>query len=135
MADLFALETDFLSIGSNDLTMYALAVDRASSEVSRLYDPVHPAVLRLIAETTEASLRLRKPISICGEMAGNPKLTPLLLGLGLRSFSMNASAVPRVKQAIRAASLDECVRLARRVLEESDADRIADLLGVNAGQH
>ncbi len=129
MADLFALETDFLSIGTNDLTMYALAVDRASSEVASLYDPIHPAVLRLIAETTEASLRLRKPISICGEMAGNPVLAPLLLGLGLRSFSMNASAVPRVKQAIRAVSLDECVRLARRVLEESDRVRIKALIG------
>ncbi len=128
MADVFALEADFLSIGTNDLTMYALAVDRGSSEVAGLYDPVHPAVLRLIGETTEAALRLRKPVSICGEMAGNPKLAPLLLGLGLRSFSMNASALPRVKQAIRAVSLDECVRLARRVLEESDSVRIAALL-------
>ena len=128
MADLFALEADFLSIGTNDLTMYALAVDRASSEVAGLYDPVHPAVLRLIAETTEAALRLRKPVSICGEMAGNPKLAPLLLGLGLRSFSMNASALPRVKQAIRAVTLDECVRLARRVMEESDPARIAALV-------
>ena len=131
MADAFALEADFLSIGSNDLTMYALAVDRGSSEVSALYDPVHPAVLRLIAETTEAALRLRKPVSICGEMAGNPKLAPLLLGMGLRSFSMNASALPRVKQAIRASSLDDCVRFARRVMEESDPVRIASL--VSAG--
>ena len=129
MADAFALEADFLSIGSNDLTMYALAVDRGSSEVSALYDPVHPAVLRLIAETTEAALRLRKPVSICGEMAGNPKLAPLLLGMGLRSFSMNASALPRVKQAIRASSLDDCVRFARRVMEESDPVRIASLVG------
>jgi phosphotransferase system enzyme I (PtsI) len=128
MADAFALEADFLSIGTNDLTMYALAVDRASSEVGSLYDPVHPAVLRLIAETTEAALRLRKPVSICGEIAGNPRLAPLLLGLGLRSFSMNASALPRVKQAIRAVSLDDCVRLARRVLDESDPVRIAALI-------
>ena len=128
MADAFALEADFLSIGTNDLTMYALAVDRGSSEVASLYDPIHPAVLRLIAETTEAALRLRKPVSICGEMAGNPRLAPLLLGLGLRSFSMNASALPRVKQAIRAVTLDECVRLARRVMDESDPVKIAALV-------
>lgn len=128
MADALALEADFLSIGTNDLTMYALAVDRGSSEVAALYDPLHPAVLRLIAETTEAALRLRKPVSLCGEMAGNPAMAPLLLGLGLRSFSMNASAVPRVKQAIRAAHLEDCIRLARRILEETDPGRIADLL-------
>ncbi len=131
MAEFFALEADFLSIGTNDLTMYALAVDRASSEVASLYDPVHPAVLRLIAGTTEAALRLRKPVSICGEIAGNPRLAPLLLGLGLRSFSMNASALPRVKQAIRAVSLEECVRLARHILEESDPARIATLLAAS----
>ena len=132
MADAFALEADFLSIGTNDLTMYALAVDRGSSEVASLYDPIHPAVLRLIAETTEAALRLRKPVSICGEIAGNPKLAPLLLGLGLRSFSMNASALPRVKQAIRAVTLDDCVRLARHVLEQTDPTRIAALVHAGA---
>ncbi len=129
MADAIALESDFLSIGSNDLTMYALAVDRGSADVASLYDPLHPGVLRLLAETTEAGLRLRRPVSLCGEMAGNPSLTPLLLGLGLRSFSMNATALPRVKQAIRGAHLDDCVRLARRVLDESDPARIAALVG------
>ena len=127
-ADALALEADFFAIGTNDLAMYTLAVDRAATEVADLYDPLHPAVLRLIQFTTEAALRMRKPVSVCGEMAANPKFTPLLLGLGLRSFSMNASSVPRVKQAVRAVSIDSCVRFARRVMEQSDAGRIAELV-------
>jgi phosphotransferase system enzyme I (PtsI) len=128
-ADALALEADFFAIGTNDLCMYALAVDRGASEVAALYDPLHPAVLRLIQFATEAALRLRMPVSVCGEMAGNPKLTPLLLGLGIRSFSMNAGAVPRVKQAVRAVSIDDCARFARRVMEQSDPVRIQELVG------
>ncbi len=127
-ADILALEAEFLAIGTNDLAMYTLATDRASTDVSALYDPLHPAVLRLIGQTTDAALRLRRPVSLCGEIAGNPVVVPLLMGMGLRSFSMNASAIPRVKQVVRQASLDECRRLARRVLEESDPGTIAQLL-------
>ena len=127
-AEALALEADFLAIGSNDLTMYTLAVDRGSASVSSLYDPLHPAVLRLIGDTTAAALRLRRPVSLCGELAGNPQVVPLLLGLGLRSFSMNASAIPRVKQAVRAVSLDECRRFARRVSEENDPVAVARLV-------
>jgi phosphotransferase system enzyme I (PtsI) len=127
-AETLALEAQFLAIGTNDLAMYTLAVDRASTDVSSLYDPLHPAVLRLIGHATDAALRLRRPVSLCGEIAGNPMVVPLLLGMGLRSFSMNASAIPRVKQVVRQASLDECRRLARRVMEESDCEQIAQLL-------
>lgn len=127
-ADAIALEADFFSIGTNDLAMYTLAVDRGETEVAHLYDPLHPAVLRLVQFATEAALRLRMPVSLCGEMAGNPKLMPLLLGLGLRSFSMNAAAVPRAKQAIRALTIDDCARLARRVMEQSDPRRIRELV-------
>ncbi len=132
-ADALALEADFFAIGSNDLTMYTLAVDRGDSEVSGLYDPLHPAVLRLIQFATEAALRLRMPVSVCGEMASNPKLTPLLIGLGLRSFSMNASSVPRVKQAVRALDTDDCTRFARRVMEQSDPLRIQEMLAAAPG--
>ena len=93
-ADALALEADFFAIGTNDLTAHTLAVDRGESDVSEMYDPLHPAVLRLIQFATEAALRMRMPVSLCGEMAGDPRVTPLLLGLGLRAFSMNASAVP-----------------------------------------
>ena len=127
-ADALALEADFFAIGTNALVMYALAVDRAATDVAGLYNPLHPAVLRLIQFATEAALRMRMPVSVCGEMAANPGLTPLLLGLGLRSFSMNASAVPRVKQAVRSVSIDTCARFARRVMEQSDAERIAELV-------
>ncbi len=127
-ADALALEADFFSIGTNDLTAYTLAVDRAESAVAELYDPIHPAVLRLIQFATEAALRMRMPVSICGELAAAPKLTPLLLGLGVRSLSMNASAVPKVKQAIRSVRIDPCVRFARRVMEQGDAERIRVLV-------
>ncbi len=127
-ADALALEADFFAIGTNDLTAYTLAVDRADADVASLYDPIHPAVLRLVQFATEAALRIRMPVSVCGEMASNPMLTPLLLGIGLRSFSMSASAVPRVKQAVRGVEIDACVRLARRVMEQSDADRIREIV-------
>ena len=133
-ADAIALEADFFSIGSNDLAMYTLAVDRGDAEVAYLYDPLHPAVLRLMQFATEAALRLRMPVSICGEMAGNPQLIPLLLGLGIRSFSMNASAIPRVKQAVRGLDIGDCARFARRVMEQSDPARIRELVaGFAAG--
>jgi phosphotransferase system enzyme I (PtsI) len=127
-ADAIALEADFFAIGTNDLAMYTLAVDRAEAEVSHLYDPLHPAVLRLMQFATEAALRLRMPVSVCGEMAGNPRLVPLLLGLGIRSLSMNASAIPRVKQAVRALDISDCARFARRVMEQSDPARIHELV-------
>jgi phosphotransferase system enzyme I (PtsI) len=133
-ADAIALEADFFAIGTNDLTMYTLAVDRAEADVAHLYDPLHPAVLRLVQFATEAALRLRMPVSVCGEMAGNPKLVPLLLGLGLRTLSMNASSIPRVKQAVRALAIDDCARFARLVMEQSDPSRIADLVEGFAGK-
>jgi phosphotransferase system enzyme I (PtsI) len=127
-ADAIALEADFFAIGTNDLAMYTLAVDRAEAEVAHLYDPLHPAVLRLMQFATEAALRMRMPVSVCGEMGGNPRLVPLLLGLGIRSLSMNASAVPRVKQAVRALDIGACARLARRVMEQGDPAAIRELV-------
>jgi phosphoenolpyruvate-protein phosphotransferase len=127
-ADALALEADFFAIGTNDLTAYTLAVDRAETDVAELYDPVHPAVLRLVGFAAEAALRMRMSVSICGELASAPSLTPLLLGLGVRSLSMHASAVPKVKQAIRSVEIDDCVRLARRVMEQSDSERIRGMV-------
>ncbi|MEJ0018575.1 MAG: phosphoenolpyruvate--protein phosphotransferase [Acetobacteraceae bacterium] len=136
-ADALALEADFFAIGTNDLTAYTLAVDRGETDVAELYDPLHPAVLRLVQFATEAALRMRMPVSVCGEMAADPRLTPLLLGLGLRSFSMTASAVPRVKQAIRTVEIDACARFARHVMEQSDPVKIAELIAgfTPAGGH
>lgn len=96
----FIERLDFLSIGTNDLIQYTLAIDRADPEVSDLYDPVHPAVLRLISQTIVAGTRAGRSVSVCGEMAGDPQLTRLLLGLGLTEFSMNASQLLQVKREI-----------------------------------
>jgi phosphoenolpyruvate-protein phosphotransferase (PTS system enzyme I) len=132
-ADALALEADFFAIGTNDLAMYTLAVDRSTADVAPLYDPLHPAVLRLVQFATEAALRMRRPVSVCGEIAADPRFTPLLIGLGLRSFSMNASAVPRVKQAVRALRADDCARFAHRVMERADPEQIRALIEAYPG--
>ncbi len=102
---LFLPYIDFLSIGSNDLTQYTLAIDRCDEAVATLYDPLHPAVLSLIAQTIEIGTQAGKAVSLCGELAGDPELTRLLLGLGLRSFSMSANQIPAVKACIRETTL------------------------------
>lgn len=128
MADVLAQEAEFLAIGTNDLTMYALAADRAAADVTALYDPLHPAVLRLVRMTADAGLRQRRPVSLCGELASDPLAVPLLVGLGVRSFSMHASAVPRVKRTIRAAAMDDCRRMACRALEATDGEEVRAML-------
>ena len=127
-ADALAEEAEFFAIGTNDLCMYTLAVDRAELDVAHLYDPLHPAMLRLVQFATEAAIRHRIPVSVCGEIAANPALTPLLLGLGVRSFSTNASAVPRVKQAVRSTTIDDCQRLTWQVMKQTDPNRTRELL-------
>jgi phosphotransferase system enzyme I (PtsI) len=99
----FVQAFDFLSIGTNDLIQYTLGIDRADAEVANLYDPLHPAVLRLISSTINAAQRLDKPVSVCGEMAGDPQLTRLLLGMGLTEFSMHPRQLLEVKQRVLAA--------------------------------
>ena len=97
----FVEALDFLSIGTNDLIQYTLAIDRADADVSLLYDPMHPAVLRLISHTINAGERAGKPVSVCGEMAGDARMTRMLLGLGLREFSMHPQQLLDVKKEIR----------------------------------
>ncbi len=127
-ADSLAQASDFFAIGSNDLIMYTLAIDRRDEQVAPLFDPLHPGVLRLIQFSAEAALRARIPVSICGEMAGDPRYTALLLGLGLREFSMVASSIPRVKQRIRTMDLVAADHRARVIMDQVDAGRIATLL-------
>jgi phosphotransferase system enzyme I (PtsI) len=121
-------EADFLSIGSNDLTQYTLGVDRTNGRVAHLYRPHHPAVCHLIAITVEAGLRAKKPVSLCGEMAGNPRYVPLLIGLGVRTFSMAPARVGPVIDLMRQVSIPECESLARSALESGDADETARLI-------
>ncbi len=127
-ADALALQADFFAIGTNDLTQYTLAIDRTDEAVAGLYDPLHPAVLRLIQFTTEAALRARIPVSICGEMAGDPRYAPLLLGLGIRDLSMSVANLARVKQRVRSIDLVAANRRARIIMDQSDSTRIGQLL-------
>ena len=127
-ADALAQVSDFFAIGSNDLTMYTLAADRANEHVAHLYDPLHPAVLRLIQFSTGAALRARIPISICGEIAGDPRFTALLIGLGLHELSMTPAAIPHVKQRIRNMDAVAATARAALIMDQMDSGRIATLL-------
>lgn len=111
---------DFLSIGTNDLIQYTLAIDRADESVAHLYDPCHPAVLRLVADTIVECHRQGKEVSVCGEMAGDPGMTRLLLGLGLRSFSMHPSQILSVKQQVLRADAGKLAPWAQKVLQSEE---------------
>ena len=117
---LFLKYFDFLSIGTNDLIQYTLAIDRADEAVSHLYDPCHPAVLRLIADTIAECKAQGKGVSVCGEMAGDVSMTRLLLGLGLRSFSMHPSRILAVKQQVLRADAAKLQRWAQEVLASDE---------------
>lgn len=117
MAEVYAQEADFLSIGTNDLTQYTLAVDRGNDLVSDKFDELHPAVLRLIRNTIDAGQRAGVPVSMCGEMASNPRSVPVLFGLGLRSFSVSPVYLPQIKRIIRVLRTSDTQALARGVLE------------------
>jgi phosphotransferase system enzyme I (PtsI) len=123
-ADLLAREVDFFTIGTNDLIQYCLAVDRADERVSRLYEPLHPAILRMIMMVRRAAVRQRIPVSVCGEMASDPALLPLLVGLGLIEFSMTPAAIPVAKQVLAEVRSDQWRLLARRVLRLSTVEDI-----------
>jgi phosphotransferase system enzyme I (PtsI) len=127
-ADALAQVCDFFAIGTNDLTMYTLAIDRGDEQVAHLFNPLHPAVLRLIQFATEAALRNRIPVSLCGEIAGDPRFTALLIGLGIRELSMSTIRLARVKQRVRGLDLGAAVTRARTIMEQSDSAKIATLL-------
>ena len=127
-ADLLAREVDFFTIGTNDLIQYCLAVDRADERVSRLYEPLHPAILRMILMVRRAASRQRIPVSLCGEMASDPALLTLLVGLGLTAFSMTPGAIPVAKQVLAELRSDELRVLARRILKLATIDDIERVL-------
>ena len=127
-AEAFAKELDFLSIGTNDLIQYSLAIDRTDDSVSHLYNPLHPAILQLIEITLKAGKKLGKKVSVCGEMAGDSKLTRLLLGLGLRQFSMHPSHILSVKHQVLQSDLVKLVPTARKILSSHDSDKIEPLI-------
>jgi len=127
-AEAFAKELDFLSIGTNDLIQYSLAIDRTDDSVSHLYNPLHPAILQLIEITLKAGKKLGKEVSVCGEMAGDSKLTRLLLGLGLRQFSMHPSHILSIKHQVLKSDLVKLVPAARKILSSHDSDKIEPLM-------
>ena len=128
VADLLAREVDFFSIGTNDLVQYALAIDRVNEHVAHLYEPLHPAILRMIKQAADAGRQAGIPVSLCGELAGEPLYIPILLGFGLDSLSMNPLAVPRVKKIIRNASIEESKDYLKEVLQFTTAGQINDYL-------
>ncbi len=124
----FVRRLDFLSIGTNDLIQYTLAIDRTDDTVSHLYDQMHPAVLHLISHTIRTANRAKIPVAICGEMAGDLAVTRLLLGFGLRQFSMHPAQLPAIKQQVLRTSLPEVKAIAARILRTSDPHRSRQLL-------
>lgn len=121
-------QVDFLSVGTNDLIQYTLAVDRGDDAVSYLYEPAHPAVLKLLAHILRSANKAGKPVSICGEMAGDDRYTRLLLGMGLRQFSMHPSNILRVKNMIVHSNTDDIEKQVWRILRNDDPNKIEDLL-------
>jgi phosphotransferase system enzyme I (PtsI) len=127
-ADIFAQELDFLSIGTNDLIQYALAIDRTDDAVSHLYNPLHPAVLKLIALTIKSAHKYKKSIAVCGEMAGEPKLTKLLIGMGVEQLSMHPSHILSVKEQVLNSSIKNIKTSVLRLLNLNEVDKIETLL-------
>lgn len=121
VADTLAQDVDFLSIGTNDLIQYALAIDRSNDQVAHMYEPLHPAVLRMIHHVVRAGHRAGIEVGICGEMAGRDRYLPVLLGLGLDSLSMNPQSIPLIKKMIRASRAEDAERLADQLLAQPSA--------------
>ena len=126
--DEMAQEADFFSIGTNDLIQYMLAVDRTNDRVAQLYLPYHPSVLRALKKVVDAGLRHGKEVSVCGDMANDPKYLSILLGLGVRCFSMDARYLPRMHERLRQLSIQECEKLTKEILAQSQISRIKQIL-------
>jgi len=124
----FVRRLDFLSIGTNDLIQYTLAIDRTDDAVAHLYDPLHPAVLYLVASIIKGAQKAGKPVAVCGEMAGEVKLTRVLLGFGLRQFSMHPAHLLTVKQQVLRSDLQEVTHLAGRMLKTEEPEKLQGLL-------
>jgi phosphotransferase system enzyme I (PtsI) len=127
-ADLLADEADFFSVGTNDLIQYCLAVDRTDDRVSQLYEPLHPAIIRTLRLVARAGRRRGIPVSVCGEMAADPVLLTLLVGLGLREFSMTPTAIPLAKQVLRGLRASEAAQAASRALRARTASEVESIL-------
>ena len=130
MADVLAKEVDFFSIGTNDLVQYTLAVDRGNPTVSHLFQPAHPAVMKLVKHTIDAGDAAGIPVSMCGQMSGDLSYLVLLLGLGLRQFSASPKVLPEMKRIIRLLKIEDAYEIANEVMKEADIDRTVEILTV-----
>jgi phosphotransferase system enzyme I (PtsI) len=128
IADILATEADFFAIGTNDLIQYSLAIDRSNENVSYLYEPLHPALLRLIRFVIEAGKKGGIPVSLCGEMAADPLYAVVLLGLGLEVFSMSPASIPVIKNVIRSLRFKDCRRIAELALQKKTAQEIEEFV-------
>lgn len=128
LMDVIAKEVDFVSIGTNDLIQYTLAVDRINENVTNIYDPMHPAVLRLIKQIIDNAHKKKVEVAMCGEMAGDPLYTPILLGFGLDEFSVSPSQISRIKKVIRSMSFKEVKEIADKILQYGDKESISKIV-------
>ena len=128
ISESIAKNCDFLAIGTNDLTMYTLAIDRGDEEVAKIYDPAHLSVLRLIKLSAESAKKVGVPISVCGEMAGDTMFTSLLLGMGIDRLSMSISRILKVKQFIENVNHEEVKKISDEILNQDDSVRIKQIL-------
>lgn len=135
IADLLAKEADFFSVGTNDLIQYTLALDRSNEQLSHLYQPLHPAVLRALSRITAIAQEAGITASICGEMAGNPFYLPILLGLGFDELSMGAASIPRVKQLLRRCDFEQAKRITDKALSLSTATDVEEYLKTEITSH
>src|SRR6185312_57073 len=127
MAEAIAVEADFFSIGTNDLTQYTLAMDRGHPELAARLDALHPAVLRLIARTAQAAQAHKRLVAVCGGLASDPVAAPILAGLGVHELSAVPSVIPRLKALIRKLTMADCAEVARQALEQSSAEAVRAL--------
>jgi phosphotransferase system enzyme I (PtsI) len=134
VSDMLAREADFLSIGTNDLIQYALAIDRVNEHVGYLYHPLHPAILRMIRYVVDAGHSVGVRVGVCGEMAGEPTYSPVLLGLGVDDMSMNATSIPVVKRVLRGTTLEEARELADQALALPTAAEVEALVHEHMAQ-
>jgi phosphotransferase system enzyme I (PtsI) len=135
VADHLAKEADFLSIGTNDLIQYSLALDRLNEHVGYLYQPLHPAVLRMIRQTVDAGHACGRSVGICGEMAGEPLFAMVLLGLQLDNLSMNAASLPLVKRVLRSATATAARALAQHVLTLDCSEQVEATVRESMQEH
>ena len=128
ISDIVGKHVDFFSIGTNDLIQYTLAIDRLNDDVSYLYEPGHPAIVRLIKATIDGAKKNNIPVNVCGEMAGESIYVPVLLGLGIRRLSMNPVSIPQIKELIRNLDIRECKEIVKKVLTLEKSTLIKEFL-------